>query len=102
MLDVDEPHEVNAAAGRFAGALETVAGQVSETVANLVPSHPPKSALDHALYVHGDLMLAAFGPTIAANNGAARNTSDQTVSTMDAYAATDVAGRAHVLRYDTI
>lgn len=102
MLDMDEPHEVNAAAGRFAGALETLAGQVSGTVANLVPRHRPKSTLDETLEAQRHSMVAAFGPAITAIKSGAHNTSDQTVSTTNAYTATDVAGREHVYRYDSI
>ena len=102
MLDMDEPHEVNAAAGRFAGALETVAGQVSSTVADLVPRHRPKSALDRSLDTQRDLMVTAFGPVLAANTGGARNTHNQAVSTTNAYTAADVAGRAHVYRSEPI
>jgi len=102
MLDMDEPHEVNAAAGRFAGALETVADQVSRTVADLVPHHRPVSALDWSLHTQLGLMTTAFHPALAANTGGARNTHTQTVSTTDAYTAADVAGRAHVYGSESI
>lgn len=68
MLDMDEPHEVNAAAGRFAGAIETVSGQVSGTVSDLVLHHRPGSALDRTLDTHRQGIVTAFGNALAASN----------------------------------
>jgi hypothetical protein len=102
MVDMDEPHEVNAAAGRFAGAIETVSGQVSGTVADLVLHHRPKTALDRSLDTHRQEIVTAFGHAVAANKHGARVTHTATVSTTNVLTDADAAGGAHVQRYDSI
>ncbi|WP_433760111.1 hypothetical protein [Nocardia sp. CA-135398] len=99
---MDEPHEVNAAAGRFAGAIETVSGQVAGTVSDLVLHHRPVSALDRSLDAHRQGIVTAFGHALAASNRGARITHTATVSTTNVLSAADVEGGAHVHRYDSI
>ncbi|MEU0507015.1 hypothetical protein [Nocardia sp. NPDC005998] len=102
MVDMDEPHEVNAAAARFAGAIETVSGQVSATVADLVLHHRPKSELDRALDTHREEAVTALLHAVAANDHGARITYTATVSTTNVLTDADVAGGAYVRRYDSI
>ncbi|MET8877280.1 hypothetical protein [Nocardia sp. NPDC004604] len=102
MVDMDEPHEVNAAAARFAGAIETVSGQVSGTVADLVLHHRPKSELDRSLNKHRQEIVTAFGHAVAANNHGARVTQTATVSTTNVLTDADTAGGTYVQRYDSI
>ncbi|WP_327100876.1 hypothetical protein OIE68_20005 [Nocardia vinacea] len=99
---MDEPHEVNAAAGRFAGAIETVSGQVSGTVSDLVLHHRPGSALDRTLDTHRQGIVTAFGNALAASNRGARATHTATVSTTNVLSAADVQGGADIQRYDSI
>ncbi|MFE9327710.1 hypothetical protein ACIHDR_39990 [Nocardia sp. NPDC052278] len=101
MLDIDEPHEVNAAAGRFAGAIETVSGQVSGTVSDLVLHHRPESALDRSLDAHRQEIVTAFDQAVAASNHGARITHAGTVSTTNVLADADVAGGTDVRHYDS-
>ncbi|MEV6139346.1 hypothetical protein AB0L63_25500 [Nocardia sp. NPDC051990] len=102
MVDMDEPHEVNASAGRFAGAIETVSGQVSGTVSDLVLHHRPESALDRSLDAHRQAIVTAFGRALTASNRGARVTHAATVSTTNVLTDADTAGAAHVNRYDSI
>ncbi len=102
MVDMDEPHEVDAAAARFAGAIETVSGQVSGTVTDLVLHHRPKSALDLLLNKHRQEVVTAFGHAVAANNRGARVTQAATESTTNVLADADAAGRTYIRRYDSI
>ncbi|WP_433602244.1 hypothetical protein ACQPXH_11225 [Nocardia sp. CA-135953] len=102
MVDMDEPHEVNAAAGRFAGAIETVSDQVSGTVSDLVLHHRPESDLDRSLDAHRQEIVTAFGHAVAANNHGARITHTATVSTTNVLTDADVRGGTYVQRYDSI
>lgn len=102
MVDMDEPHEVNAAAAKFSGAIETVSGQVSGTVADLVLHHQPTSELDRSLDTHRQRIVKAFGHPLTANSRGARVTHTATVSTTSVITDADVAGGAHVRRYDSI
>jgi hypothetical protein len=102
MVNMDEPHEVNAAAGKFAGAIETVAGQVSGTVSDLVLHHRPESALDRALDARRQWIVTTFGQALATGKSRARMTHAATVSTTTVLTEADTAGGTHVRRYDSI
>ncbi|WP_157110882.1 hypothetical protein [Nocardia anaemiae] len=99
---MDEPHEVNAAAGRFAGAIETVSDQVSGTVADLVLHHRPKSELDLDLDTHRQKIVTALHHGTVTNRHDGRITHTETVSTTNVLTAADVEGGAYVHRYDSI
>ncbi|WP_433202552.1 hypothetical protein ACQP1G_12480 [Nocardia sp. CA-107356] len=102
MVDMDEPHEVNAAAGRFAGAIETMLGQVAGTVADLVLHHQPKSELDRTLDTHRKKVVAAFDHAAPISKHGARVTHTATVSTTNVLTDADVAGGKYVRHYDSI
>ncbi|GAA5062266.1 hypothetical protein [Nocardia callitridis] len=99
MLDTDEPPEVNSVAGKFAGALNTVSGQVRATLRELETPGRPVSALDHALdLARRRCIITPLAETLAASSPQADATFHRTRGTMAALHDADLAGQAQVRR----
>ncbi len=98
MLDMDEPHEVIAAAAGFAGAIDTTGKLVRQVNKQLVLPHQPGSALDQRLADQLSWIRRTFAGAVTAGGGRAQLTLEQTAAAAIAIGAADTAGGASIRR----
>ncbi|WP_329412000.1 hypothetical protein OG563_06160 [Nocardia vinacea] len=97
-LDLDAPHEVIAAAGRYAGAAGAVVDHVAGTTGNLALSTRAESPLDHALVAKLEWIKTTFATALGASGSRAEATLSNATHTVNVLSTADTEGGRQVDR----
>ncbi|KAA8881904.1 hypothetical protein F3087_40270 [Nocardia colli] len=98
MLDIDEPSEVVAAAGKFSGAIAAADQRVAAIVAQLVVPARPRSPLDAELVRRLDWIKDVLGNALADSANRADATYLRVRRLMDDLVAADADNGALICR----